>query len=129
MKVIDGWGRSEFSAGVGGPGDQVSTRVQTFKSFVPSPEGQPGVGWAAPQARRPIPVNLSVSRCASVPIPLDSPHSASTQYQNCPFHIHKGGKRDGRTDEVFLTGVKPLSISIEPKLLFAAHLNITRKND
>jgi hypothetical protein len=31
---------------------------------------------------------------------------------------------DGRkTDEIFLTGVKLLSISIQPKLLFAAHLN------
>jgi hypothetical protein len=38
----------------------------------------------------------------------------------------RGGEGRGerrKTDEIFLTGVKLLSVSIKPKLLFAAHLN------
>ena len=49
------------------------------KSFVPGLLwGRLGVGSADTLVRRPIPANLLVSRCASVPIPLDSPHSGST---------------------------------------------------
>lgn len=90
---------------------------------------------AAALVRHPIPVTLSVSRCVSVPIPLDLLHSASTYINIYILRIATfttRGKREGgeegrgerrKTDEIFLTGVKLLSVSIQPKLLFAAHLN------
>jgi hypothetical protein len=117
MQIMDSWA------------DQGEKPTRVVKSFAPSLlKGRLGVGPTDVQARHPIPVTLLVSRCASVPIPLDSSHSAST-LKNIKNHIHQDekGKRekgDGRrkTYKVFLTGVKLLSISIQPELLFAAHL-------
>jgi len=77
------------------------------------------------QEVRPIPASLLVSLCVSVPIPLDRPHSVSTLKKIKRDRIHNKGRKTKereRTDEIFLTSVKFLSTSIEPKLLFAAHL-------
>ena len=98
--------------------------IPRVKSF--AAEGRQVVGLAVLQEQRPIQASLSVSRCASVPTPLDSPHSASTLTKISEQSM-EGGKTE-ETDEILLASVKLLSIAIEPKLLFAAHLKYKRKD-